>query len=25
MAIKSRGVEFNFKYRKAQTKPSFIW
>lgn len=24
MAIKSRGVEFNFKYRKAQTKPSFI-
>ena len=24
MAVKSRGVEFNFKYRKAQTKPSFI-
>jgi ATP-dependent protease ClpP protease subunit len=22
--IKSRGVEFNFKYRLAQTKPSFI-
>jgi hypothetical protein len=24
MAVKSRGVEFNFKYRLAQTKPSFI-